>query len=199
MPTVEQVSKQVFSDANWLKKCAIGGVVSLIPIVNIVALGFLYQIFLQGRSEKRIALPDWSDLKALFLDGLRFLVIGIIFAGLPLVAATLLAEFTVESEIARLPLVPVLFLVGPLTSAALYLYSVKNDIADSLNVEALNVMLRKAAIRYAVPTFAYLGLCLLIVAPLGLLLIPFPFFFGGVFYFYLMGAVFRDLENRARR
>jgi len=198
MPTVEQVSKQVFSDKNWLKKCAIGGVVSLIPIVNILALGYLYQIFMLGRSEKTIALPEWDDLKTLFLDGLRFLVIILLFAGLPLVAATLLAEFTVDSEIARLPLIPILFIVGPLTSAALYLYSVKQDIGDSFNVEALRIMLRKAAVTYTLPTFAYLGVCLLVVAPLGLLLLPFPFFFGGVFYFYLMGFAFRDLENRAR-
>lgn len=198
MPTIEQVSKRVFSDNNWLKKCAIGGVLSLIPIVNILALGYLYQIFLQGRSEKGISLPEWDDFKTLFLDGLRFLVVILIFAGLPLGIATFLAEFTVENEIARLPLIPILFLVGPLASAALYLYSVKQDLSDCFSADALNVMLRKAVASYALPTLAYLGLCLIVVAPLGLVLLPFPFFFGGVFYFYLMGSVFKDLENRAR-
>lgn len=193
MPTVEQVSKQVFSDNNWLKKCAIGGVVSLIPIVNILALGYLYQIFMQGRTEKTIALPEWDDLRALFLDGLRFLVVGLIFAGLPIGLVTLCAEFAFDGMIARIPVIPVLFLAGPVMSAALYLYTVKQDIGDCFNVEALGVMLRKTAIHYTVPTLAYLGLCLL-----GLVLLPFPFFFGGVFYFYLMGFAFRDLEKRVR-
>ncbi|MBK1875422.1 DUF4013 domain-containing protein [Pelagicoccus mobilis] len=194
MPTIEQVSKQVFSDNNWLKKCAIGGVVSLIPIVNIFALGYLYRIFMQGRTEKTISLPEWDDLKTLFIDGLRFLVVGLIFAGLPIGLVTLCAEFAFDGMIARIPVIPVLFLAGPVMSAALYLYSVKQDIADCFNIDALSVMLRKTAINYTVPTLAYLGLCLL-----GLVLLPFPFFFGGVFYFYLMGFAFRDLENRARK
>ncbi|EDY84002.1 hypothetical protein VDG1235_3629 [Verrucomicrobiia bacterium DG1235] len=198
MPTIEQVSKRVFSDNNWLKKCAIGGVLSIVPIVNIVALGYLYQLFIQGRSGKGISLPEWDDLKTLFLDGLRFLVIGLIFAGLPIALLTLFAEFAFDGNFARIPLVAMLFFAGPLMSAGLYLYSVKQDVADSFNMDALGIMLRKAAVHYTAPTLAYLGVCLLVVSPLGLVLIPFPFFFGGVFYFYLMGCVYRDLELKAR-
>ncbi|MBC2607800.1 DUF4013 domain-containing protein [Pelagicoccus albus] len=194
MPTIEQVSKRVFSDNNWLKKCAIGGVLSLIPIVNILALGYLYQIFLQGRTSRNIVLPEWDDFKTLFVDGLRFLIVGIIFAALPIALVTLFAELAFDGMIARIPLIPVLFLAGPVLSAALYLYSVKNDISDCFNVEALGIMLRKTAINYTVPTLAYLGLCML-----GLVLLPFPFFFGGVFYFYVMGFTFQDLERRVRR
>ena len=199
MPTIEQVSKQVFSDKSWSKKCAIGCLLSLIPIVNLLALGYLYRMFIEGRNARSIARPEGDDFKGLFLDGLRFFVVGLIFAGLPMALAILLAEYTVESELARLPLIPILFVIGPLWSAALYLYSVKQDISDCFSVDALNVMLRKSLVSYTVPTLAFLGLCLLIVAPLGYLLQPFPFFFGGVFYFYLMGSVFRDLEIRARR
>lgn len=193
MPTIEQVSKRVFSDNNWLKKCALGGVLSLIPIVNILALGYLYQIFLQGRSEKGITLSEWDDIKTLFIDGLRFLVVGLIFAGLPLAVVTMCSQFAFDGMIAKIPVIPVLFLAGPVMSAALYLYSVKEDIGDCFNVEALRVMLTKTFVHYTVPTLAYLGLCLL-----GLVVLPFPFFFGGVFYFYLMGCAFRDLENKAR-
>lgn len=199
MPTIEQVSKRVFSDNNWLKKCAIGGLLSLVPVVNILAMGYLYQLFLRGRSGREIDLPEWEDFKNLFLDGLRLLVVGLIFAGLPIALGTVLAEFTIDSDLARLPLIPILFLAGPLTGAALYLYSVKQDVGDCFSAEALGVMLRKTLARYAVPTLAYLGLCLLVVAPLGLVLLPFPLFFGGVFYFYVIGAIFRDLELRAGR
>ena len=95
--------------------------------------------------------------------------------------------------IASIPLIPVLFLAGPTMSAALYLYSVKQDISDCFSAETLGIMLKKAAVSYTVPTLAYLGLCML-----GLVLLPFPFFFGGVFYFYSMGCAFNDLEKRAR-
>ena len=191
MPTIEQVSKRLFSDRNWLKKCAIGWVLSIIPIVNILAMGYLYQLFQAGKRGEDIALPEWDDLKTLFVDGLRFLVIGLIFAGLPLAVVALCAEFAFDGLVAKIPLIPVAFLAGPVMCAALYLYSVKDDIADAFNFEALGIMLRKGAIGYVVPTLAFLGVCLL-----GWPLIPFAFFFGGLFYFYVMAYVFRDLQKR---
>ncbi|MDQ8202140.1 DUF4013 domain-containing protein [Pelagicoccus sp. SDUM812003] len=192
MPTIEQVSKRVFSDSTWLKKCAIGAVLSIIPIVNFLVLGYLYQVFAMGKRGREMALPEWDDLKGLFLDGLRFLVIGLIFAGLPLGLVAACTYFTFDGLIAQIPLIPVVFIVGPLLSAALYLYMVKQDIADCFNVEALGLMLKGAAVQYVVPTLAYLGICLL-----GWPLIPIAFFFGGIFYFYLMGYAFRDLEKRS--
>lgn len=193
MPTIEQVSKRVFSDREWLKKCAIGGAISIVPLVNILAMGYLYQLFVQGRRGRDIALPEWSDLKGLALDGLRFLLIGLIFAGLPIGLVTALSYVAFDGLIAQIPLIPVVFLAGPVMSAALYLYTVKGDIADSFNFEALGIMLQRAAISYVVPTLAFLGLCLLCWP-----IIPVAFFFGGVFYFYLMGFAYRDLELKRR-
>ena len=192
MPTIEQVSKRVFSDSTWLKKCAIGAVLSIIPIVNFLVLGYLYQVFALGKKGRELKLPEWDDLKGLFLDGLRFLVVGIIFAGLPLGLVAVCTNFAFDGMIAQIPLIPVVFISGPLLSAALYLYMVKLDIADCFNIEALGLMLRGAAIQYVVPTLAYLGICLL-----GWPLIPIAFFVGGIFYFYLMGYAFRDLEKRS--
>lgn len=199
MPTIEQVSKQVFSDNNWLKKCAIGAVLCLVPFVNIIAFGYLYQIFLQGRTAKAMVLPEWVDFKSLFMDGLRFLVVGLIFAGLPIALIAVCSMTAFDDRLALLPMIPVVLIAGPLMSAALYLYTVRLELRDSFSLEALSVMLKKTAISYVVPTLAYLGLCLIIVSPLGLVLLPIPFFFGGVFYFYVMGFTFKSLEQRARR
>ncbi len=191
MPSIEQVSKRVFSDRNWLKKCAIGGVISLVPIVNILSMGYLYQVFLEGKRGNEVKLPEWEDLKALFLDGLRFLVIGLVFAALPIALISICAGFAFDGFFAKVAVMPVVFFAGPVMSAALYLYSIKQDIADSLNFEALSIMLKKGAYSYTMPTLAYIGVCWA-----GWPLVPFAFF-GGIFYFYLMARSFRDLEQPA--
>lgn len=199
MPTIEQVSKRVFSDREWLKKCAIGGVISIVPFVQILALGYLYQLFFQGRRGRDIALPDWSDPKELALDGLRFLLIGLIFAGLPigLVAALAFGAFDGLGAIAQLPLIPVLFMAGPVMSAALYLYTVRGDLSDCFHFDTLGLMLQGAAMSYVVPTLAFLAPCAL-CWPIIPIVIPVVFFFGGIFYFYLMGFAYRDLELKRR-
>lgn len=192
MPTIEQVSKRVFSDRNWLKKCAIGAVLSIVPIVNILVLGYLYQLFQAGKQGKDIALPEWDDIKNLLLDGLRFLVVGLIFAGLPIGLVMACAMIAFDGMLARIALMPVVFMAGPLTTAALYLYSVRQDIADCFNFEALGLLLKGAAVHYTVPTLAYIGICML-----GWPLVPLAFF-GGIFYFYLMACAYRQLEKRSQ-
>ncbi len=193
MPTIEQVSKRLFSDRNWLKKCAIGLLLSVFPVVNFVALGYVYRIFRAGKRGEEFSLPEWDDLKGLFLDGLRLLVIGLVFAALP-IGLVVLTTFRLEDALlARLPLMPVAFMAGPLTCAALYLYLVKEEIADCFNLEALGILIRNGAMQYAGPTFAFIGLCML-SHPL------YPVaFLGCLYYAFVMAGIFRDLERRAAR
>lgn len=191
MPTIDQVSKRVFSDRNWLQKCGIGLVLCIIPIF---VLGYLYQIFAAGKQGKELVLPEWEDFKTLALDGLITLVIVLIFTGLPLVLVWACSSFAFDWPFAKIPLIPVMFLVGPLSCAALYLYMVKKSLADCFNLDALMLMLKGAAASYTVPTFAFIGL-IWITWPM----LPLSIVFGGIFYFYLMGYAFRDLQHSTKR
>lgn len=192
MPTIEQVSKRLFSDRNWLKKIAIGMVLLPIPIIDFVVFGYVYRIFRAGKHGEEFSLPEWDDLKGLFLDGLRLFVISLVFAALPIGLVQLSTQMFDDSLLAKLPLVPVVFMVCPLTCAALYLYMVKEEIMDSFNFEALSAMIRNAPHQYAALTFAFLGLTLL-TYPIFPLAFP-----GALIYAYLMARVFRDLERRNR-
>lgn len=197
MPTIEQVSKRLFSDQDCLKKCIIGTVLSVFPVVNFLVLGYLYRVFQAGKRGKDFTLPAWDDLKGLFLDGLKFLVVFLVFGVLPIGIIVVCGQILgVLGELANLPLLPVIFLVPPLVSAALYLYMVKEDFVDCFNFDALLLMMKGAASSYVVPTFAYLGLCLLLSSTLGLITLPVPIFLGGVVYFYLMGHAFHDLRQK---
>jgi len=191
MPTIEQVSKRLISDQKWFVKWMIGGVLSLVPIVNFFAFGYLYRLFCDGRGGKDFELAEWRDWKELFIDGAKFAVIALVFTGLPLGVLFLISySFPEGAFIMQLPLIPVIFLVGPLSCAALYLYLVSDDFKNCLNFNALAEILKRSFFDYLVPTLAFLGLLLMCWV-----VFPFAFFLGGLIYFYLMGQIFGRLEK----
>lgn len=197
MPTIDQVTKRLFSDKNWLKKCLIGGLLSY-PIIQILSFGYLYRIFIAAKKRQEFSLPEWGEWKELVVDGLKVFVIVIVFALIPAYLCSLIVGIlgSVQS-IFKVLWVPVIFLVGPLSCAALYLYSLREDFKDCFNFSALMILLQKGVIDYAVPTLAFVGIQQL-VAFTGLwILMPFFFFFGGVIYFYVMGRIFQNLEVRS--
>lgn len=189
MPTIEQVTKRLRSDPNWFTKCMLGVLLSCIPIVWFFACGYLYRLFKQGKRQSALALPEWDDWKGLFIDGLKFFFILLIFAGVPIgVMAALMTVFPEGSFLAKIPMAPVLFMAGPLASGALYLYLLDSDFKNCFNFQALSGLLKRTAKDFWAPTLAFMGL--------GLLL-PVAFFFGGVVYFYLMGYLFKNVELSA--
>ena len=175
----------------------IGGFLTLLPLIitQILAFGYLYRLFLAGKEKGEFELPEWEDWKGLLVDGLKFFLLFIIFVFIPLLLGWLISwPFAGNSILSRLPLIPVMFLVGPLMSAALYLYLVKLDLKDCFQFSTIGVMLKKGAFSYSVPTLAFLGILLLG----GLAIVPFTFFFGATLYFYIMGYTYKELESSSR-
>lgn len=191
MQTIEQVSKRLSSDPNWFNKCMLGVVFSIIPIAHFIAFGYLYRLFAQGKANRDLSLSDWSDWKGMFIDGLKFFLIFFLFGFIPVALMSgVVSIFPWDSVFAKIPMAPILFFAGPLSSAALYLYLLNEDFRNCFNFQALIGLLKAGIHAYWVPTLAYIGI---------LLMLPFTYFVGGVIYFYLMGNVFKNLELRADR
>lgn len=72
-----------FEDKDWLTKLLIGGVVNLVPIVNLAAVGYQLQTLRNVAAGQERPLPDWDDFGNYFVRGLIVLVAGVIYA-LPL-------------------------------------------------------------------------------------------------------------------
>ena len=199
MPTLDQVSKRVFSDPNWLVKCLLGGFLCLVPVANIWALGFFYRLADQGRRGEKFNLPEWDDWSRLFVDGLQFLLVALVFGFCPIFGGWLLslplAPFL--GPLARLLIVPGLLLAGPLTLAGVYAFQRRHDFREALNLGALLQLLRASAPALVVPTLALLGA--LAVGWVSLALLPFAFFIAGAIVSYFYSAVFRTVEIAARR
>jgi uncharacterized membrane protein len=68
----------VFEDEDWLKKIALGGLLSLIPVIGIfLVIGYGFEVtkrVIKGDAE---VLPDWSDFGGYLTKG--FLVFLIVF------------------------------------------------------------------------------------------------------------------------
>jgi hypothetical protein len=69
----------MFEDENWIKKILIGGIVSLIPIVNFAALGYVVQVIRNVRDGRAVPLPEWDQFGEYFKSGLFLGLIYLVY------------------------------------------------------------------------------------------------------------------------
>ncbi|HDN79312.1 MAG: hypothetical protein DRI61_10685 [Chloroflexi bacterium] len=122
----------VFEDENWLVKILIGGVLMLIPIANLISIGYALQVFRNVAEGQERPLPEWDDWGGYFMKGLMF-AIGVLIYALPIIvlfiAVTALGAMTgakqgegALSNIASFCILCSLFLAG-LYSLALAIWT----------------------------------------------------------------------------
>ena len=91
MPIFEEVFNRLIKSPRFGVKFLIGGLLSFVPILNIFAFGYLYRLSRAVRKSGQPALPAWNNWSGLFLDGLRFGVVWLVFWVLPILLASLIA------------------------------------------------------------------------------------------------------------
>jgi len=75
----EIISDSIKYPSDGWGKVVILGIILIIPIVNFIGLGYLFRIIkatFAGIDE----LPDFDDVGDLFIDGLKILIVGIVYA-----------------------------------------------------------------------------------------------------------------------
>ena len=73
----------IFDDEEWFKKLALGGLITIIPILNFATLGYLVEVIKNVRNNDERPLPDWSEgLGQFFMSGVMVLV-GLLVYSLP--------------------------------------------------------------------------------------------------------------------
>lgn len=80
----------VFDDENWIVKVLIGGLLNLIPIVNLVTTGYSLQALRNVAEGRELPLPEWSDFGDYFVRGLLVVVAAFIY-GIPLALLSLIS------------------------------------------------------------------------------------------------------------
>lgn len=70
----------VFDDERWLNKVLIGGLIGLVPILNLALAGYMLRTLKNVAAGASRPLPDWDDIGNDFVKGLLVAVAGIIYA-----------------------------------------------------------------------------------------------------------------------
>jgi len=76
-----------FDDKEWVTKLLIGGILSLIPIVNLVVLGYTLRTLKNVADGVEPPLPGWDDFADYFVKGL-ISCLGIVVWAIPILAVT---------------------------------------------------------------------------------------------------------------
>ncbi len=177
----------------WLK-VLVGGLLSFVPVLNLLAFGYLYRLTLKVRNSGRVDLPEWTNWNQLFRDGLRFAVPWLAYWLLPVAVATGIASILGSVGLGGLSylLFSVVFVASPVVfGAALYRVQALNDVRALLDVV---LILRMSALRWKrmlVPCMLYAGL-FFILGPL----YGFSFFVGFALILSYTTFTFSALESR---
>jgi hypothetical protein len=81
----------VFDDKDWVTKVLIGGILSMIPVVNLVVLGYVLKALKNVAEGAEQPLPTWDDFGDYFVKGLVSALGAIVWALPIIILATMTA------------------------------------------------------------------------------------------------------------
>lgn len=196
MPTLELVCKRLFSDPAWIFKCLLGALLLAVPVAHFFACGYLYEVVNRARRGEPMELPEWTDWRRLFVNGVAAFVIFLVFTAAPLLGAWLLTRplsLLGAGWFSYMPMMPVLLLCFPITTASLYLYQKREDYRDAFRPWVLLAMLRSTWVYFLVPTLTLVGALVV-----GLPLLTFTVFAAFAVLSATYAAIFQHLETSMR-
>ena len=190
MPIFEEVANRLIKLPGLGVNFLIGGLLSFVPIVNVFAFGYLYRLSRAVRKSGQPALPAWNDWPGLFLDGLRFAVIWLVFWFLPILLASLIAwlmPFIYLGALTGIFFLTSVLLSTLLFSSALYRYNMRRNFKDLLDFMLIFRMTRMELPRLIVPGFVFLGFLVLLQ----------PFYGFAIFGGFLILITYTSLRFRS--
>jgi hypothetical protein len=169
-PIFEEVfSRLVRLPGFWLK-LLIGSMLSFVPILNFFALGYLYRVSRATGHSGQPAMPAWPEVRfwqawsawaALWLDGLRLLVVWLVYWLLPVLLAAGVAgllSWIALDVLGYVIFLGVVLLACGFFGAALYRYNRRRDFRDLLDAELIFRMTWLGLPRLMVAALVFLGL-----------------------------------------
>jgi len=80
MIDIGRAAQHPFEDQNWISKFLIGGLINIVPILNLAGFGYAIDHLKSVSRGQDIPLPTWDDLGAKFVTGLKLAVVNFILA-----------------------------------------------------------------------------------------------------------------------
>jgi hypothetical protein len=83
MADIERAIKFPLQDREWTQKLIVGGFLNIIPIISFFSIGYAYQVFHSALKEEDPNMPEWTNWKNLFINGLIIAIIGLSYIFIP--------------------------------------------------------------------------------------------------------------------
>ncbi|MEN6350414.1 MAG: DUF4013 domain-containing protein [Syntrophomonas sp.] len=180
-----------FRDEGWVKKLLIGCVILIVPVLNILTLGYFLECIRIGRSGRQV-LPDWDRIGDYIGESLIAFAITLIYLLIPVVLGYPIFAIPVVGVIILSILV---LLAGLFIPFALASFSETQSFADAFRIMDIFNRVSRIFAQYVPAYFLFaiavaLGLSIIFILPhlsfLGVLLI----FYSAVLFFNLVGTLY---------
>jgi hypothetical protein len=188
--------KRPFSD---LTKFLIYIVISIIPIVNFISSGYLLDVA-QTSMKRKKTLPEFKDYARLFIEGIKSIVIGIIYMipvmiTIALVGVTSFSFRSVTTFGAGVITAIIITLIMIyIASGALLIYADKRKFAEAFNFKLINkkIFTSKFFVSW-IAAVVISGIIAGVLAFIPLIGGILGGAIGGIFYFSVMGETYSEI------
>lgn len=196
-----KIIKFPMEDKNWLVKIIIGGILSIIPIVNFIAFGYEFKV-MKNSINKKPSMPEWKNFTDLFVKGLVVFVIALLYMIIPLIIFLGVAGFSSLSYIAGdfanpysiiIAILPALFIggillliVGFILPMAIAMYAKSDNFGDAFKLSEILNRIKSIFGEYLISyiILIVLGFILMLIG-----LIPFIGWLLGLFGSFYLGVL----------
>ena len=141
-----KIIKFPMDDKDWVMKIIIGGILSIIPIINFIAYGYMLKV-MKNSINKTPGMPEWKGFTDFFVKGLIIFIIELIFMIVPLIIFGAIAGFSALSAVTGglsdplsfvLAILPALFvggilflIIGFILPMAISMYAKSDNFGDA--------------------------------------------------------------------
>lgn len=196
-------------DAEWLLKVLIGGIIAIIPIVNLIASGYLLKV-MKGAMDGKPGMPKWDDWENLFMNGLMAAIIVLIYMIIPILillvsaGSIVAAVLTGNTEMILGAIAGAMggvliglllaLIIGFLIPMALSMYSRENSFGAALRVGEVISRIKTVFQDYLIVYIVVIALLFILgvlrgIPVLGILIFVFGSFYTGAVAYNMFGKV----------
>ncbi len=180
-----EYAKFPFNDREWLKKTLLGCIFMIIPIVNILVLGYFVECIRLGIQGKTI-LPEWADWELYLRQGLMAVLIFVAYLGIPMLFTFILHIIPILGIMVSALVTLLACAIVPMAIANCV---ISGNVVDAFKVGEIIYHIKKV-IDYYAPAYLIMAI-ITAIAPAIVVGIPI-ISFAGVFLMFYSGLVFSN-------
>lgn len=185
----EQVFKFPLQDPDWLKKILIGCLISMVPVLNILSLGYFMECITRG-AKGRSTLPEWDNWREHLQQGLMALLITACYGLIPFMVLIL-------PGIGVFLFAVVFIIIGIMVPMALANYAINQEFKSAVGIIEIFQQISRVTNYYITAYFAIilvlaLGSSIFIGIPYLAFLGASLVFYCGIIYFFMVGQLYNE-------